>query len=233
VLTFRRRFRGIADEDALERLNARLIRSLAESGVGLVSSTRLRGRYAIRFCVLNHTSGRQDVLRVLEWLDSADVPIDHDPEPTFERTSETGIRQSWLAGPTVTPSGLVAIPLFESLSDDRCVSLLAVSRELRLAPGEIVIREWEYGKLFYVILEGAVEVLSGDQVIDVLHEGEFFGENAALDWGAGYSYARTASVRAKEPARLLAIPGAALDDLRRSSADVERRLLAAIRERLG
>ena len=104
VLTFRRRFPGITDEDDLERLNARLIRSLAESGVGLVSSTRLRGRYVIRFCVLNHTSGRQDVLRVLDWLDSADVPTDRDlaAEPTVERASETGIRQSWLAGPTMT-----------------------------------------------------------------------------------------------------------------------------------
>jgi glutamate/tyrosine decarboxylase-like PLP-dependent enzyme len=233
VLTFRRRFPGISDEDELERLNARLIRSLAESGVGLVSSTRLRGRYVIRFCVLNHTSGKQDVLRVLDWLDSADVPTDRDPMPAVERASETGIRQSWLAGPTMTPEDLVAIPLFQTLTEDRCVSLLAVSQEQRLAPGEIVIREWEYGKLFFVVLEGAMDVLSGDQVIGVLQAGDFFGENAALDWGAGYSYARTASVRAREPARLLVIPGAVLDDLRRTGADVERRLLAAIRERLG
>ena len=161
VLTFRRRFPGIADEDELERLNTRLIQSLAESGVGLVSSTRLRGMFVIRFCVLNHTSGRQDVQRVLDWLDSADVPIDRDPEPTVERASETGVRQSWLAGSTMTSWDLAAIPLFETLSDDRCLSLLAVSRELRAAPGEVVIREWEYGKLFYVILEGAVEVVSG------------------------------------------------------------------------
>ena len=133
----------------------------------------------------------------------------------------------------MTPRDLAAIPLFETLSDGRCLTLLAVSLELRAAPGEVVIREWEYGKLFYVILEGAVEVVSGDRVIAVLQAGDFFGENAALDWGAGYSYARTASVRAREPSRLLAIPGAMLDELRRTAADVERRLLAAIRERLG
>ena len=92
-----------------------------------------------------------------------------DPAPRRpERASETGdaVSRGWPA-PSMDPDGLAAIPLFDTLTDDRCGSLLAVSRELRVAPGEVVIREWEYGKLFYVILEGAMEVVSGDRVIAV------------------------------------------------------------------
>ena len=55
IVCFRRHFPGVDDEARLEAMNAALVNALAESGYGLVSSTRLHGRYAIRLCVLNHT----------------------------------------------------------------------------------------------------------------------------------------------------------------------------------
>ena len=36
--------------------------------------------------------------------------------------------------------------------------------------------------------------------------GDFFGELAALDWGAGYGYTRLATVVATSPARLVVVP---------------------------
>ena len=36
-----------------------------------MSSTRVRDRYALRICVLNHRSGEEDVERVLGWLATA------------------------------------------------------------------------------------------------------------------------------------------------------------------
>jgi aromatic-L-amino-acid/L-tryptophan decarboxylase len=60
VVCFRRR--------ADDAYNAALVAQLAATGEALVSSTRLRGRYAIRLCVLNHTSRAQDVDWVLDWL---------------------------------------------------------------------------------------------------------------------------------------------------------------------
>ena len=60
-------------EAELEALNADLDRRLAESGEGLVSSTRVDGRYALRICVLNHRSGEDDVDRVLHWIEQAPV----------------------------------------------------------------------------------------------------------------------------------------------------------------
>jgi len=74
IVCFRRRFPGLDDELDLERANAGLVRRLTESGEGMISSTRLEGRYALRLCVLNHRSRRADVERVLGLL--AETPLD-------------------------------------------------------------------------------------------------------------------------------------------------------------
>jgi glutamate/tyrosine decarboxylase-like PLP-dependent enzyme len=73
IVCFRRRPDGLAEEGTLERLNADLDRRLAQSGEGMISSTRVDGRYALRLCVLNHRSRADDVERVLGWLETASV----------------------------------------------------------------------------------------------------------------------------------------------------------------
>ncbi len=60
-------------EERLERWNAELVARLSASGVGMISSTRLNGRYALRLCVLNHRSTWEDVERVLSFLESEPV----------------------------------------------------------------------------------------------------------------------------------------------------------------
>jgi SAM-dependent methyltransferase len=85
VVCFRRRLHG-ADEDRLEQLNRSLAEALAASGQGLVSSTRLRGRFALRMCVLNHTSGTLDVERVLDWFERDPLPPAAAEPPTLPLT---------------------------------------------------------------------------------------------------------------------------------------------------
>jgi glutamate/tyrosine decarboxylase-like PLP-dependent enzyme len=63
----------IHDEATLERLNARLVSQLLDSGLGLVSSTRVNGRYALRFCILNHRSRQEDVDTLIDWFAQAHV----------------------------------------------------------------------------------------------------------------------------------------------------------------
>ena len=67
VVCFRRVCAG-CDELELDRLNADLVAELEATGHSLVSSTRLNGRYAIRMCVMNHTTSKRDVDRALDWL---------------------------------------------------------------------------------------------------------------------------------------------------------------------
>jgi glutamate/tyrosine decarboxylase-like PLP-dependent enzyme len=70
IVCFRRRAAG-ADEAELENLNVALTRQLADSGVGMISSTRVRGHYALRFCIMNYRTARADVDRVIDFLAEA------------------------------------------------------------------------------------------------------------------------------------------------------------------
>ena len=73
ILTFRRR--GIAGEPALvtDRRNEAIVQSLAASGEVLLTSTLIKGRYAIRLCVLNHTTEDADVAFAIDRVAEADV----------------------------------------------------------------------------------------------------------------------------------------------------------------
>jgi len=66
----------------------------------------------------------------------------------------------------------------------------------------------------------------------LVEAGEFFGEIAALDWGAEYGYPRLATMMATEPTRLLVMPGSTLNRLVRASSAVSEMINAAIRARL-
>ncbi len=49
------------------------------------------------------------------------------------------------------------------------------------AAGQTIFREGDPGSEFYVIERGAVEVLSGNRLLEVLGENEIFGEMALID----------------------------------------------------
>ena len=67
IVCFRRHFRGVAsDARDADLRNAALVAAVEASGHGLVSSTVLRGRYALRMCVMNHTTTAADVERVMD-----------------------------------------------------------------------------------------------------------------------------------------------------------------------
>ena len=78
------------------------------------------------------------------------------------------------------------------------------SGALSLAPGDFLFRENEPGDKMYVLLEGEMEVLLGNLVVEKAAPGALLGEMALID-----SSPRTASVVAKTPCRLAEI------DLRR------------------
>jgi aromatic-L-amino-acid/L-tryptophan decarboxylase len=212
-------------EDEDER-NAGLVAALEHSGLGLVSSTRLRGRYAIRLCPLNHTTTATDVERVLAFLETAE------PEPVVPLERDREVRRSWLRAPRVDPSVLAAIPLFASLDP---ADLTRVARMVHLrdaAPGEHIVEQWTTSRDFYAILDGAVDVLIDDEVVNTLRAGDFFGEIAAIEWAAGYSYPRIATVVAVEPLRLLVFPDGTLSALVAEFPEIDAVVREAVEERL-
>jgi len=49
------------------------------------------------------------------------------------------------------------------------------------APGEMIFEAGQTGEFMYVVIEGEVEIISKDTVVDRLSEGEIFGEMALID----------------------------------------------------
>ena len=63
----RYRPQGTAQDDPhLDRLNARIQERVVESGVAMISSTVLGGKFALRLCILNYRSSVEDVARALK-----------------------------------------------------------------------------------------------------------------------------------------------------------------------
>ena len=213
VVCFRRRF--AADEEVA---NAALAVALEESGVGLVSSTRLHGRFALRLCVLSHTTGRADVDRVLDFLERA--------EPEAARTAVPYVRHANLDEGSGTG-------LLSDLPAPEAERLAAAGAIRAVDAGETLVERFAGSREFFAILDGAVEVVVDDEVLNMLGPGEFFGELAALDWGAGFGYARVASVRATVPARLLVVPDDRFNVLVRELPAFAALVRAAVSERLG
>ncbi len=63
--------RRAAPRSEHEAVNAALVAALEESGTALATSTRVRGTYALRLCVMNDTCERADVERVVGFLGEA------------------------------------------------------------------------------------------------------------------------------------------------------------------
>jgi CRP-like cAMP-binding protein len=71
---------------------------------------------------------------------------------------------------------------------------------LQLAPGDSLFREGDKGEQTYVLLEGEMEILLGDFVLEIVGPGALIGEMALIDESP-----RTASAVAKTACRLAEI----------------------------
>ena len=46
-----------------------MLDDIVESGYAMISSTKLKGQFALRLCVMNHTARKEDVLGVLKTIE--------------------------------------------------------------------------------------------------------------------------------------------------------------------
>ncbi len=224
IVSFRRRFEE--DEDLL---NARLVTELEESGIGLVSATRLKGRYTIRMCIMSHTSGEEDVDRVLDFLEQADVGAGRiGAVSAYERHPDvtlSGIRRRATDGPA-------RFTLLEGLSDEEAGWVVDRGEEREIDAGETVVEQWDTSQDFFLIQSGRADVFVDGERVAQLGPDEFFGEIAALDWGAGFGYPRIAQVVAVDPLEVLVYPSEKLRELFVIVPEVERVIRAAVEHRL-
>jgi aromatic-L-amino-acid/L-tryptophan decarboxylase len=234
IIAFRRTFDGGEDERMLERLNAELVREFELTGRGLVSSTRLRGGYAIRMCVMNHTTGPVDVDDTLQWFASAPRPrLAADIDLAAHADPHADMHGGWGDAAEFDEDTVRSLPVFAELDHAALEVILGAARRLDVPTGETVIHRWHGTRHFYVIVSGEVEIRGVDgQRLRVLDAGGFFGELAALDWGASFGYVRTADVITRSRSQLLVLAPAALTELLRRAPELEATLRATARSRL-
>ncbi len=70
----------------------------------------------------------------------------------------------------------------------------------RLAPGESLFHQGDPGDRMYVLLEGTLDILIGQRIVESLGEGGIVGEMAMIDQSP-----RAASAIAKTPCRLVGV----------------------------
>ena len=91
-------------------------------------------------------------------------------------------------------------PIWSGLSNQDLHSIVKSAKDLRYDAGQAIVKKDERGVGFYLILEGSVEVKSGETLLTKLGRGQFFGEMSVID-----DEPRSADVTAVEPSRCLAL----------------------------
>ena len=125
---------------------------------------------------------------------------------------------------------LRAIELLKTIDEDGLARVAAQMVRRRYAAGEYIINQGEPGDAFYIVNFGQVEVLlahhGSRRRINVLDEGEFFGEISLLD-----EQPRTASVRAALPTECYVLTKGAFMQLLERDPKMYERVWQTIKQR--
>ena len=236
VLTFRRRGGHAEAPDHVDRRNEAIVATLAAAGDVLLTSTVIGGRYAIRLCVLNHTTAGSDVEHALERVASAEATLTAS-DALIGRSERAAVQAAvaldWLIPHDMSADELRRIPSFATVTDDQAGRFLATGRDETYETGDAVTERWALARTFYLVRSGVLSVRVHDREVNTLRPGDHLGEIAAIDWGRDFSYGRTATVVATEPCRLLEFPAAALRELMLENPNVDRAVRRVAQARLG
>jgi CRP-like cAMP-binding protein len=98
---------------------------------------------------------------------------------------------------------------------------------LKVAAGKYVFRKGEAAKVMYLIIEGEVDLMLGDMVIETATEGAFIGEMALID-----EKPRSASARARSDSRVFPINEARFQSLVRDTPFFALQMMKTLARRL-
>jgi CRP-like cAMP-binding protein len=129
---------------------------------------------------------------------------------------------------------LANAPLFGGFGSAELKRLTRILYPRQYRAGEVILKEGDEAMGFHIVSSGRVEVVKDlaspkQNVLATLAPGDFFGETALLD-----GYPRTASIRALEDSRCLAMTRSDfLAELRRSpdmTVEILRTLVRRLRQ---
>ena len=122
---------------------------------------------------------------------------------------------------------LKKVPLFAGCSKAELRELALVADEIDLRVGRTLVREGRPGREFFVLIEGTVRVTRNGRKLAELGPGDWFGEIALLT-----NAARTATVTATTPIRVLVITDRAFRQLVERIPGIALKVLSSVGERL-
>lgn len=120
------------------------------------------------------------------------------------------------------------VPLFSELGRKELDEVASIADEIDLSEGKELTVEGQPGREFMVIIEGDATVRKGDQEVNRLGAGDFFGEIALVR-----QQPRTATVIANSPIRALVITDRSFRTLLDRSPTIEEKVMSALSARLG
>jgi CRP-like cAMP-binding protein len=126
----------------------------------------------------------------------------------------------------VDVSSLKNTPLFADVDDDKLSKVATFATLESAAEGKTIIREGGYSNDFYIIDDGTVEVEREGETVAELGPGDFFGEQGLLE-----KQARSATVVATSPVRLIKIEHWELSRMKQSMPEVVDQLRTKVEER--
>jgi CRP/FNR family cyclic AMP-dependent transcriptional regulator len=119
------------------------------------------------------------------------------------------------------------VPLFSRLSKKGLEDVAHIADELDLPSGKVMAKEGDRGREFFVLLDGEAEVTKGEERINTMRKGDFFGEIALVT-----QMPRTASVTATSDVRVLVITERDFAALLKRTPEVSRCVAEALAERI-
>jgi CRP/FNR family transcriptional regulator, cyclic AMP receptor protein len=123
-------------------------------------------------------------------------------------------------------SSLRSIPLFESLPAPARRVIAQHADEIDVSEGTELVRQGEFAYEFFVIEDGAADVLRDGERIAELGPGDFLGEMGIVG-----KEVRNATVVTTAPGRVIVMTEQAFRSVARSSTDVASRIEAAVEQR--
>jgi CRP/FNR family transcriptional regulator, cyclic AMP receptor protein len=135
-----------------------------------------------------------------------------------------------VAGQQPTIELLSRVPLFEGLPQAHLARVASLAEESAYHAGRVIVKRDDPGRAFYVIVEGTAKVVKGKIVTArgeaTLEAGDFFGELSLLDGDA-----RSATVVASSPMRVIRIERSAFRRLLRQEPELALKLLEGMARR--
>jgi Cyclic nucleotide-binding domain len=176
-----------------------------------------------------------DVLQAVareEQRNALDESFDSEPKTSqIPLTGDFPILGQVTADVEVAYFALTQVPLFRELPQASLEALSAGALQLEVPDGEFLFREGDEATSFFVVVDGALELLRHKDGREVAlrhtHKGEAFGL-----FGLFSAQLRAASARAIGDCTILEISSAKLQSLLASDEVIHQRLLSFYRERL-